>query len=245
MMARSWTIGLLSLLGGCSETVIDGRVVDARDMPLAGVNITAAGTVCSTVSDASGAFALECEPGSHTIVVSAAGYTSDEFTQSAPEKEHYDSGSHRLVRIPEHRGLHLFIDSAYTQMKSGRLRRELVEAGPIMHRSVCLDRERSEANTVEAGTHSLFDYEHSGWRPFKLDGNDCAYRDRKDEKHRWSEVYKNKPPYEVQEFNEGRSIVQVDLSPGEYFIADWKGFFVGADEREERHSYTGYWLHVE
>lgn len=244
-MTRWWAMVAGGLLAGCSEMVIDGEVVDARGQPVVGASVTAAGTVCSTATGADGGFALACEPGTHTVVVSAPGFTSEEFTQAAPETENYDSGRHLLVRVPKTRGLHLFVDSAYESMKPGRLSRTLTEAGPVIHRAVCLDRDASEANPVAVGAHTLFDYEHPGWRPFRLDDEGCAFRDRKDAKHRWTEVYKDKPPYDVRTLNEGKSIATVQLAPGDYFIADWKGFFVGADEREARHSYTGYWLHVE
>jgi len=244
-MQRLRTTAVCGLLAGCGQMVIEGEVVDARGNAIVGANITSAGTLCTTYTKSGGTFRLECEPGTHTVVVSAAGFTSEEFTQAAPETQDYDSGRHMLVRVPEEQGLHLFVDNTYAQMKPGRLNRTMVEQGRIMHRSVCLDREHSEPNTIKAGAHTLFDYEHPGWRPFRLDDEGCAYRDRKDAKHRWTEVYKDKPPYDVKEVNDGKSIAQLQLSPGEYFIADWKGFFVGADEREARHSYTGYWLHVE
>jgi hypothetical protein len=136
---------------GCSQMVIDGEVVDATGAPVVGANITSAGTMCATVSDSTGKFALECDPGTHTVVVSAGGFTSEEFTQDAPATEHYDSGRHLLVRIPKERGLHLFVDNTYVQMKPGRLQRTLVEKGQTIDRSVCLDTERSEANVVKAG----------------------------------------------------------------------------------------------
>ena len=127
-------------------------------------------------------------------------------------------------------------------MKPSRLTRTLEESRRVTNRKVCLDRERSEPNVVAAGTHALFDYEHPGWRPFRLDAEGCAYRDQKDAKHRWTVQYKDKPPYESKQYNTGKSVALMQLEPGDYFIADWKGFFVGADEREQRHSYTGYWI---
>lgn len=236
---------LVMLTCGCSQTVIDGEVVDARGTPVPGATVTAAGTACSTRSDGTGHFALECEPGTHVVVVSAQGYTTKEFTQAAPGSESYDSGRHLLVRMPQDRGLHLFVEDRYERLMPGRLRRDLVEQGPTVVRAICLDPSQSEPNLLQAGAHMLFDHEHPGWRPFRLDADGCAYRDHKDAKHRWTEDYKDKPPYDVQEVGDGRSVARLQLSAGEYFIADWKGFFVGADEREQRHSYTGFWLRVE
>ena len=37
----------------------------------------------------------------------------------------------------------------------------------------------------------------------------------------------------------------MELKKGQYFIADWKGFFQPAGRgKDEKHSYTGYWLTV-
>jgi len=238
--------GSLTLLAaGCGQMAIDGEVVDAHGQPIHGAMITAAGTVCSTSADETGTFALECETGTYDVVVSAAGFTSEQFRQEAPEIARYDSGRHVLIRIPEQKGLHLFMAKEYVQMKPSRLQRSLEEKRRVTNRKVCLDRAQSEPNVVSAGTHAMFDYEHSGWRPFRLDEEGCAYRDQKDEKHRWTVQYKEKPPYKVKQYNTGKSVALMQLAPGDYFVADWKGFFVGADEREGRHSYTGYWIQAQ
>lgn len=239
---RAWA---LLALTGCGTMAIDGEVVDAHGAPVKGAMITAAGTVCSTTTDERGRFDLSCDPGTYRLVVTAEGYTTEEFTQEAPEVDRYDSGRHVLIRIPEQKGLHLFVDKKYVQMKSGRLQRQLDEKGALAWRHICLDRTLSEPNVVNAGVHALFDYEHPGWRPFRLDAEGCAYRDEKDARHRWTVTYKDKPPYESKEYNAGKRVALIQLAAGDYFVADWKGFFVGADEREQKFSYTGYWLHVE
>lgn len=240
---RLLTMGTL-LASGCGKMAIDGEVVDAKGAPLADVSVTAVGSPCYTRSDAAGKFALECQPGTHTVVISAEGFTSEEFTQDASERKRYDSGRHLLIQVPEKHGLHLFADNEYTEMRPGRLARSLATEGKLTHRAVCLDADKSEANTLAAGTHALFDFEHPGWRPFKLDADGCAYRDTKNERHQWSVTYREKAPYEVKTINEGKQIALMQLTAGDYFIADWKGFFVGADQKEQKYSYTGYWLKV-
>lgn len=237
-------VAALTLLVGCGKMAIDGEVVDAQGQPIEGANVAAAGTPCFARTNTEGRFSLECQPNTHKVVISAEGYTSEEFTKDATERKRYDSGRHLLVKIPESRGLHLFADNIYQQMKPGRLARKLDEDGKLTHRSVCLDPEKSQPNELSAGTHALFDYEHPGWRPFKLDDEGCAYRDTKNARHQWSVTYREKAPYEVKRINEGKSIALMQLAPGDYFIADWKGFFVGADEKEEKFSYTGHWLKV-
>ena len=35
------------------------------------------------------------------------------------------------------------------------------------------------------------------------------------------------------------------LETGDYFIANWdRGFFNAVDKKEDKHSYTGFWLQV-
>ena len=240
--AAGLAVPMLLTTVGCGQMAIDGEVVDAHGEPIQGAMITAAGSLCSTLTKEDGKFALECETGTYDVVVSAAGFTTEQFRQEAPEVARYDSGRHLLIRIPEQKGLHLFVDKEYVSMKPARLKRVLEETRKLTNRKVCLDREQSEPNVVAAGTHAIFDYEHPGWRPFRLDEEGCAYRDQKDEKHRWTVTYKEKPPYESKRYNEGKSVALMQLEPGEYFVADWKGFFVGADERDGRHSYTGHWI---
>jgi hypothetical protein len=235
---------LLLGLAGCGSMSITGEVVDAAGAPVPGARVTAAGTPCHAQTDAAGRFSLPCQPGDHTVVIAAEGYTSVELQQAAPETQPYDTGKHLLVKIPDSKGLHLFSGTAYAAMKPGRLQRLLREQGRLTHRAVCLDPARSEPNELPAGAHQLFDYEHPGWRPFKLDAEGCAYRDTKNEKHQWSVEYREKAEVEVKALNEGKSIATLQLEPGDYFIADWQGFFVGADEKEERFSYTGHWLRV-
>ncbi len=236
---QAWAIWALT---GCGGMTINGDVVDARGKPVSGANVTAAGTLCTTTTDAEGKFSLGCEPGTHIVVISAAGFTTEEFTTQATASEAYATGTHKLIRVPAEKGLHLFVNDDYTQMTPGRVHRILLEQGKVTHRLVCLDRDHSTPNIVPAGEVLLFDYEHPGWRPFRLDDEGCAYRDTRDEQQRWTEVYKVKPPYEVKEYNRGRSLAVLQMEPGDYFIADWKGFFVGANDREEKFSYTGYWV---
>ena len=233
-------------LTGCSKMAIDGVVVDANGKPLAGAMISTVGTPCNARSGEDGKFSLECPPGSYQIIISAEGYTSEDLDYEATERKRYDLGKKVLIKIPDEKGLHLLQGGTYVQMTAGFLNRNLEKDGNLVHRSMCLDRERSQPNALAAGPHALFDYEHPGWRPFLLDADGCAYRDTKNEKMQWTVEYREKADYETREINNGKTIALMALKPGDYFIADWdKGFFTAVDLKEDRHSYTGYWIHVE
>jgi len=234
------------LLVGCSKMAVDGTVLDANGQPIAGAMVTAMGTPCTTQSQADGTFSLECQPAAHDLVISAEGYTTEDFSVEALERKRYDIGKKILIKIPDERGLHLLQDGSYTTMKAGFLERRLEKDGLLTHRAMCLNPERGEPNKLGSGVHAMFDFEHPGWRPFKLDPEGCAYRDTKDEKLKWTVEYREKAATETREVNQGKTIVLMELAPGDYFIADWdKGFFNAADTKADRHSYTGYWLRVE
>lgn len=243
-MSRGLAVALLALTG-CSKMAVDGTVVDAQGQPIEGAMVTAVGTPCTTTSGPEGAFSLECQPAEHKLIISAEGYTTEDLDVEATERKRYEIGKKVLIKIPDERGLHLLQDGAYTTMKGGYLERQLVKEGGLTHRAMCLNPDRGEPNELGSGVHALFDYEHPGWRPFKLDAEGCAYRDTKNEQHKWTVEYREKANYETREVNDGKTIVLLELPPGDYFIADWdKGFFNAVDLKEDRHSYTGAWLRV-
>lgn len=232
-------------LAACSVMAVDGEVIDAMGDGVPGAMVTAVGTPCTALTDDAGKFALECQPGTYKLVISAQGYTTEELDIEATERKRYNSGKHLLVKIPESRGLFLLKDGAYTEMAPGFVERTLTKDGKLTHRKMCLNPDRGEANELPAGLHALFDYEHPGWKPFKLDAEGCAYRDTKNEKLRWTVEYREKAEYETKEYNPGKEIALLKLEPGDYFIADWdKGFFNSVDSKEDKHSYTGFWLKV-
>lgn len=236
---------LLLILGaGCSRMAIDGEVSDARGNPLPGATVAAIGSPCLTTVDATGKFALPCPPGDYTVVISVEGYTSVQVDVQAPERKRYDIGKQVLIKVPAEKGLFLFGSDAYEPMLPGFVARELTKDGSLTQRKFCLDAETSKPNEVKAGVASFFDYEHPGWRPFRLDEEGCAYRDTKNQNHQWKVVYREKAEYETHQVNEGKTIARIQLEPGQYFIADWKGFFVPVEEHDENHVYTGNWLVV-
>lgn len=234
---------LMLVLIGCSKMAIDGEVVDATGQPIEGANVTAIGTTCTTKSGADGSFVLECLPGQYQISVAQEGYIAVELDFDAGERKRYDAGKQVLVQIPDSEGLFLFADNVYHPMKEGRLIRQLDNKDGKKYRAFCLDRSASEPNKMVKGVWPFFDHEHMGWRPFRLDAEGCAYRDVKNEKHQWSVEYREKPPYETHQLELGKTIARMELAPGEYFIADWKGFFVTAEG--EKHTYSGHWLSVQ
>jgi hypothetical protein len=241
---------------------IDGTVVDADGQPIEGATVSAmpattattdadgnvtvdgVGRICQGRTDATGTFSLACPPNTYDVVVSAEGYTSEELQVEAPERKRYDVGKQLLVKVPEAKGLFLKQGTAYAEMAPGRLLRATEKKDGLLHRRFCLDEAGGGPTELAAGVHALFDHEHPGWRPFRLDAEGCAYRDTKDDKHRWTVQYREKAAYQTRELNRGRTIALMELPAGDYFIADWKGFFQKSADKTAGEAYTGYWLKV-
>jgi hypothetical protein len=235
------TMALLAM--GCQKMAVDGEVVNARGEPLVGASVTAMGTQCQATVNEKGTFALACVPDRHRLVVHLEGYTSEEILIDAQEHKRYDVGKTVLVKIPEAKGLFLFSEKEYVAMKPGRLGRNHEPDGEGYHRSFCLDEARSEANKVSAGVQGFFDYEHEGWKPFRLDADGCAYKDSKDSSGKYTVHYREKAKFQGKQLNRGKSVILMELKKGQYFIADWKGFF--QPPPGEKHTYTGYWVVAE
>lgn len=232
---------LAAALAGCGKMAIEGELVDVTGAPLAGAVVTAIGTPCQTTTDEAGHFDLTCPPGTYEITMGQTGYISHEVSVEATERKRYDLEKTVLIKIPEGEGLFLLTDGVYSSMKPGFLTRRESRGGDV--RTYCVDPSRGEANALPARIQSLFDKGHEGWRPFKLNGDGCAYQMSKQASGRWEVDFAEKPAYEERAVGKGMNIALIELLPGDYFIADWKGFFV--EVPGEKQAYTGFWLHVE
>lgn len=234
---------LLLGLTACGGMAIDGQIVDVTGKPLEGVSVTAFGQPCSTRTDAEGKFSLECTPGSYRVVIGTTGYVPVEEDMEATERKRYELGKKILIKIPEEKGLFLFQGDAYLPLPSGLLSRNLTNEGKETLRAFCLDQEASKPVELTPGVYNFFDHAHVGWRPFLLDAEGCAYRDRKNEKHQWTVEYNQKAQLEEIGLDEDKTIARIALDEGDYFVADWKGFFM-TPEDGAKHTYTGTWLRV-
>ena len=243
-MRSASALWLPAALAGCGSMAIDGQVVDGRGKPASGAMVSILGTRCTAIADADGTFAIPCDPGDYTIVITQAGYTTREVALQALESKRYDLGKQVLTQIPAEKGLFIYTSDAYAPLNPGRLKRQLAEGPEGTTRSYCLDRENSEVNTVSAGELTLFDNDAVGWRPFTLDAEGCAYRDIRGPTSQWKVVYKDKPESHEEEVGRSMRVSRITVVPGDYFIADWdKGFFTPAED--EKFTYVGSWVHVD
>lgn len=232
-------------LFGCGKMAVDGEIVDASGEPLEGATVTAIGTQCQTVTDDHGRFSLACMPGTYKVSIGQAGYISDELEVEAPERKRYDVGKRTLIKIPEEEGFFIFDRNTYKPMKPGFLERKSGGKGMDQYRHYCLDKDGSEATKLTPGVYPFFDNEASGWKPFKLDDDGCAYKMSPTSGSQWGVDYAEKPKFESRQVAREKDIVLMELDEGEYFVADWgkgKGFFVPTEE--DKHRYTGFWISV-
>ncbi len=235
---------LLALaLTGCGQMAIDGELVDAGGKPLAGARVTAMGSTCATTSGDDGKFSLPCPTGTYDLLITKEGYIEVKEQLDATERERYNIGKKVMIAIPDSKGLFWFQDDVYQPLHPGFLTRDIQRTAEGKTRAYCLDQDASEANSLAAGVHAFFDNETDGWRPFRLDEAGCAYRDAQDERGRWTVSYKEKPDFEERTLEAGKKIAFIELTAGDYFIADWDNGFFTTAEGDKKH-YTGFWLTV-
>ena len=234
----------LPLVIGCGEMTITGTILNGEGAPISDATVTAKGTECAATSSQDGQFRITCEPGTHTLVISKAGYLSESFSLEAQQRQEYPSGSKVLSKLPQDTGLFLFTNRVTRTLSPGNLVRRHEGKGLKKTRSYCLDQATSEPNVLKPGMTPLLDHQARAWRPFRLDAEGCAYRDARNERGSWVVEYREKPDIEEKKISESMSIARIQLKPGQYFIANWKGFFE-ANKGEKQDTYGGYWLTVE
>jgi hypothetical protein len=230
-------------LGGCRKMSFEGRVVDADDQGVPGATVSLGTPKCEAITDASGAFAIPCKPGTYAAKIFKDGYLDDGLDLQAPELKVYDAGKRVLVRVPDERGFFAFERNAYRKMKPGRLERRSGSSTLETWRAYCLAPALSEPNRLTPGSYPFLDHASPGWRAFRLDDDGCAYRMSPTSGGQWGIDYAVAPKYEVAKKSERTSVVTLHLEPGSYFVADWAAGFFTAAVDDPLH-YTGYWIDV-
>ena len=136
----------------------------------------------------------------------------------------------------------LFTKKVAQQLEPGHLTREHQGKGMKKTRAYCLNKAKSQPNKVTPGMTPFLDYQAKTWRPFQLDAAGCAYRDARNERGSWVVEYREKPSFNEKKLSDTMKIARIQLAPGDYFIADWKGFFQASEDSDNM--YGGYWLTV-
>ena len=246
---------LFSLLSfiGCGPDTITGRVVDSDGRALANVQVTALGAPnCMTTTNAEGRYSLNCLD---TSSEKDCGNSTEDCPQTLLDfklQGHFPGSTQPVVgentsttmhAMPVEAGLYLKRGNSTDAMVRGALTRALKltdEGGKS--RTYCVARELGTSNRVNGTTMSIFSNQTTTWRVFRLDQAGCAYRDARNPQGKWNVEYRDNPAVTVDAINDGQAWSEIEVEPGEYFLADWEGFFVPTEVGGNR--YGGTWIQV-
>ena len=233
----------LSFVIACQPSQISGTVLDSAGNGVSGVTVSIEGTNSTDVTTADGVYQLDLRAGEVIINVQHPDFFSRIHTIQIDESAPRQLKPTVLVRKPADNGLFVLQDASLLPLRLGSLTRDTQTKGPAKKRRFCLDRTKSEATPLPVGRARLADKNASPWRLFRLDGDGCAYRDARDSNGRWVVEYRDRPDLVQQSRDDGIALHDVQLAKGEYFIADWAGFFVAEPDNDGR--YTGRWIQVD
>jgi len=111
---------------------------------------------------------------------------------------------------------------------------------PTAEVSVSLDAEKA---SVRAGTLVLFDDSADDWRLWRVADDDLVHAESAPEPNRWETDYGEQPAMHYDQIQGHRKVITLDLTPGEYFLADWTaGKFNRIKRGADR--FSGRWVHV-
>jgi len=230
-------------LTACSPARISGTVVDGTGQPISGVSVSIDGTAVSASTAENGQYALDFTPGDQVIKITHPRYFERIHTIHLSEQKPHTLKPTVLVKKPTEDGLFVLKMDSPIPLGVGSLTRDTQRQGPAKKRRFCLDKDKSKPNALSAGPARFADKNARPWRLFKLDGEGCAYRDARDSQGRWVVEYRERPDLVQQDSEDGIALHDVELDKGEYFIADWAGFFVAQPDDAAR--YTGRWIRVD
>jgi hypothetical protein len=148
-----------------------------------------------------------------------------------------------LHQLPAEPGLFRRGPAGFVALDRAYLRR-VDDAGRVAQRSFCLEGVGARPVELPAAAVELLAHEHPGWRLFRLDPEGCAWREEREGELRWRKVWDGGMEAEVLEVGKGLRQILLQLSAGDYFLADWDGYFRGA-EGAGLPRYGGHWLRAE
>ena len=233
----------LLLLLACTSTPLTGTIVDGSKRPIEGVSVSILGTECVTQSERNGTYALNCPSRKGAIAFNKEGFIGAQNPFDFTGQDRFELPLQTLIEIPTNAGLYFRKDGKYLQLGAASLVRSSNRKGTEVERTYCLRSEENIPAKIGAGTVSVFAYQWSGWRLFRLDSNRCAYSDTRKSSGRWVVGYREKPTLSMHPLGDRFSTHTAELKPGYYFAANWDGFFVPEKPGADR--YTGHWFQVE
>lgn len=232
-----------SVFLGCGSTTLNGVIEDSLSNPIANASVTADHTEgCAATTDERGRFLLECLPGTWTITVSSDGYLNEVQSIAVPERSETTLPTVQLLAMPSTDGLFILSNGVFEPLPQVNLKRNTTTNGKAKERAFCVQQERYTPVVVSDETVTILAKNTRGWRPFRMDDNGCAYRDAKTVDGHWVVKHQEQPTLQTQAIDETVTTHRLNAPAGDYFLADWAGFFVPTDASSDL--YNGRWLQI-
>lgn len=141
-----------------------------------------------------------------------------------------DASEAQPIAVPTRPGLHVQTADAWRAVEDSVLRLHVAEEPDGSRtRAWCLDPDRGHPVALPPGPRTFLDDGDARWRPFRLDPEGCAWRERRDADERWVVVWREGLAQSRDRLPDGRHRYELDLPAGDWFLADWdRGFFTPA-----------------
>ena len=236
-----FTFPLLLALG-CTSTSLEGVVEDPEGVPIADVKVTASVSDCSTVTDSSGRFSLECMAGPWAVTFSLEGYLGEERDFDVHDGTQNSLPKVFLTKIPSGDGIHILTEGVFAPLSASEVVRATVSNGKAKKRSFCVNRDLTPPLVTTGEQVTLLAQNVPGWRAFQMDAEGCAYRDSRNSDGHWVVDHQVHPSIQAETIHPGTIIHRWTAQPGDYFLADWAGFFVPTEPKGD--AYSGHWVQI-
>lgn len=229
-------LAILIGLYGCTSPSVVGQVVDHTGRGIAGAEVIARESTQAATTDAEGRFEIEGLVGPQVLQFEHPDYFPESLDAQLSGETLTVLEPTALLRVPSAPGLYVIQQRRAVALSAATLKREIRTQRGEKRRRFCLSEPSMEMDSLPAGETLFLAHDAPPWRLFRLDEENCAYRDERDAAGRWSVKYRNKPRVQAIRGETEAQFSIADLEGGAYFIADWGGFFVPSPETDDRYS---------
>ncbi len=207
------------LLVGCDRTTrVEGTIEIVGMSAQAGIAVHSVDGQCSALTDASGAFAMDCRRGPITVGVELDSllHYSLAKTVDVPVEGPLSVDTWTLIPKAPDDGLWWVSDQGVLALP----RTHLVRTGDRGEKSYCLNADtQAEDRTPLAGSIHFIDQEAPPWKLFRLDEEGCAQRWHWHAGD-WRITASDAPEGSVEHLPNAK-VHHFALPAGQYFVADW------------------------
>jgi len=237
-----WFVFPIAILG-CGSTTLNGVIEDAQSNPIANASVSADHTEgCATTTDENGQFLLECLPGTWTITVTSDGHLSEVQSIAVAERSKTTLPTVRMTAMPAGDGMYILSSGVFEPLSQMNLERKTRTNGKAKKRAFCVQKEQYSPAIASDESVTVLAKNTGDWRPFRMDANGCAYRDAKTADGHWVVEHQDQPTLQAQTIDETVTIHRFNVPAGDYFLADWAGFFVPI--AASSNIYKGHWIQI-